>query len=73
MFKGAIVRKLKKSKFEISEKVSQKAIEILKNYQQKLHYSQGYLFPGEMYIDSDQREKAMEYLKMPGTISRICR
>jgi len=40
-----------------------KGIEILKNLKLKPYYSQGYLFLGELYKDSDQREKALEYLK----------
>jgi len=40
-----------------------KGIEFFTNLKLKPYYSQGYLFLGELYIESGQREKALEYLK----------
>jgi tetratricopeptide (TPR) repeat protein len=39
-----------------------KGIKILEDLKVKTFYSQGYLFLGEFYVDTDQREKALENL-----------
>jgi GGDEF domain-containing protein len=41
-----------------------KGIEILKDLKIRPYYSQGYLFLGELYSISGQREKALKYLKI---------
>jgi tetratricopeptide (TPR) repeat protein len=60
---GRTLGKMDSSQRDKAEEYIWKGIEILKDLKIKPYHSQGYLFLGELYNDSDQHEKALEYLK----------
>ena len=63
LWQGKIFWKMGLFKEEKAEKSIRKGIKTLKNLKIKPIYSCGYLFLGELYLDSGQREKALKYLK----------
>ena len=66
MWLGRTLGKMDSSQRDKAKECIWKGIEILKELKFKPHYSQGYHFLGELYSYSDQREKALKYLKKAG-------
>jgi class 3 adenylate cyclase/tetratricopeptide (TPR) repeat protein len=60
---GRTVGKMDSLQKDKAEECIRRGIEILKDKKIKPYFSHGYLFLGELYSYSDQREKALEYLK----------
>jgi class 3 adenylate cyclase/tetratricopeptide (TPR) repeat protein len=60
---GRVLGKMKQPETEQAQKCFSKGLEILRNLKTKPWYSQGRMFLGEYYLDTCEREKAMENLK----------
>jgi tetratricopeptide (TPR) repeat protein len=62
-FLGLVIGKKDPSQYDKAEKYILDGIKILEELKLKPSLSCSYLFLGELYSYSDQREKALEYLK----------
>jgi len=60
---GRILGKADRSQYDEAEEYVLQGINILEELKLKPGYVQGYLFLGELYADTGQREKALENLK----------
>jgi class 3 adenylate cyclase/tetratricopeptide (TPR) repeat protein len=60
---GRVLGKMKQPETEQAQKCFSKGLEILHNLKTKPWYSQGRMFLGEYYLDTCEKEKAMENLK----------